>query len=214
MNRCPSKSASVTADYLLDAPSATVYARYIMAPLPPKVSFPARRNDPRSRGIALTFILQERKITQSQFALDSGIQRQILNRYMTGAYDLANMSQELVERLLTALGMSDIEARTYFGIPEEAWVRWKTFRPPPLGHGAGELGSASERVVGLKGGVQGVLTVAADVADLVGAVVDTQVTTGMVLTRWQGGLWALRAAPGEQVPGEVLGGLLRLAIAR
>lgn len=185
-----------------------------MAPLPPRVSFPSRRNDPRSRGIALTYILQERGISQSKFAAASNIQRQILNRYMVGAYDLQNMSQELVERLLTALGMSDVEARTYFGIPEDAWVRWRTFRPPPLGQGAGDLGSESERVVSVKGGVQGVVTVAPDVADVVGAVVDTQVTTGVVLTRWQGGLWALRAAPGEQVPGEVLGGLVRLTVAR
>jgi hypothetical protein len=184
-----------------------------MAPIPARVSFPTRRHDAKTRGQALTYWIQEHARSQTSFSIVSGIQRQILNRYMAGAYDLANMSQELVERLLSAMHMSDSDARAYFGIPEEALVRWRTFRAPPMGQGAGETTGPEERALSLAEGLKGEVTVTREAGKHLSVVVDPSITTGLVITRQGSSLWAvLLDGPEDRAIGEVQGGFRRMIV--
>ncbi len=177
----------------------------------PTVSFPSRRDTAEARGVALQYWIQENRDpatglpwTQMQLALSSGIGRPQLQRYLTGAYDLANSTQELVERLVGTMGMSDADARVFFGIPRESLVRWRTFRPPPLGHGMERARPASERFIALSEPLKGEVACSGNMG--LGMTIDTAVTTGLVVPRTTSGLYVVPRGP-SPVPGaEVMGG--------
>jgi hypothetical protein len=187
-----------------------------MAPIPKKVEFPTTRNTAQERGQALAYWIQEnrdptngRPWNQTSFALYTGIARPTLARYIEGAHDWANASQDMVERLLTGMNMPDLEARDYFGIPKKSWDTWRTFRPAPLGHGAAEAPSEQQRVVELVDGLKGEIAVSSTSG--LSMIVDRTIKTGLVVTRMGDSLWVMKQdSPTAALPGEVLGGFTRL----
>lgn len=175
------------------------------------VTFPPKRDDAKTRGQALAYWLQThrnprdgRDWTQHSFALESGFLRANLNRYIAGAADLANLDQHMVERLLGTMGMSDLRAREYFGIPKDAWPRWRTFRSAPLGHGASPERSGV-RAEPLTEPLRGDVTAPAGLT----LKFDTEVMTGLVVVRVGTQFWTMRReTPQDAVPGELLGGFV------
>ncbi len=184
-----------------------------MAGKAPTVEFPVKRDTPKARGQALAYWLQENGWTQTAFCNASQISRPILNRYLSGSYDLANMTQELVERLLDTMKMSDADAVKYFGIPKAAEVRWRTFRPPPMGRGMEGQTPASQRSVSLRDGLKGEITVNGEVGAGLILAVDEQVTSGLMVIRQGGSLWVMQVRENERAGGEVLGGFAGIQVA-
>lgn len=66
---------------------------------------------------------------------NSGINRVHLEQLVNGRRDILKMRQESVEKLLTGLNLPDTRAWQLLGIPKEYHGRWRTLRPPPMGHG-------------------------------------------------------------------------------
>lgn len=85
------------------------------------------------RGERLAQWLEQRGFDQAEFAREMGISKMSLSLYVRGQVDLANMQQANVEKLLTAMHVSDKWAWEYFQIPEERRDTWRTFRGPPMG---------------------------------------------------------------------------------
>ncbi|WP_198170795.1 helix-turn-helix domain-containing protein [Deinococcus arboris] len=96
---------------------------------------PALILTPQDRGQALKAWLKRKDIPVSDFAAAIGIGRATLNRYIAGTKDLATAEQSIADRLLQAMGISDGEAWTLLSIPEDNRRTFRSFRPPPLGHG-------------------------------------------------------------------------------
>lgn len=106
----------------------------------PKRSLPslliATPSTPAERGAALRAWLKRKKLTITDFAEAAGIGRATLNRYLSGLKDVATVEQEIADQMLRAMGISDGEAWELLGIPDAHRHTFRSFRPPPLGHGA------------------------------------------------------------------------------
>lgn len=100
------------------------------------IARPQEIRTPEDRGTALRVWLRERGLQPPDFAEASGISRATLHRYLTGRKDIATVEQTMADRLLRAMAISDEEAWDLLGIPEEERATFRSFRPPPLGHGA------------------------------------------------------------------------------
>lgn len=87
------------------------------------------------RGQLLLRWLEQHDYDQAQFSRDSGISKMTVGLYVKGDLDIANMHQRTVEKLLTAMHVSDTWAWEYFEIPAARRVYWRTFREAPMGHG-------------------------------------------------------------------------------
>lgn len=101
-----------------------------------KTPAPAVIRTPADRGLTLRIWLERKDLPIKDFAEAAGIGRSTLNRYLTGEKDLATVEQEIADRLLRVMGISDGEAWTLLQVPEEHRGTFRSFRPPPLGHGA------------------------------------------------------------------------------
>lgn len=99
-------------------------------------SLPTTLSMPADRGAALRAWIKRKGLTITDFAEAVGIGRATLNRYLTGVKDLATVEQEIADQMLRAMGISDGEAWEVLGIPEGHRHTFRSFRPPPLGHGA------------------------------------------------------------------------------
>jgi hypothetical protein len=87
------------------------------------------------RGQLLEQWLDQHELDSAELSRMSKISKMTLRLYVRGELDIANMHQRTVEKLLTAMHVSDAWAWDYFKIPESRRVFWRTFRKPPLGHG-------------------------------------------------------------------------------
>ena len=87
------------------------------------------------RGQALYQFLMKNNMDPKELAEQSGIHLSTVWDYINGVTDLAKIRQASVEKLLGAMGVTDTWAWTYFDIPVASRRQWRTFRPPPLGHG-------------------------------------------------------------------------------
>lgn len=68
-------------------------------------------------------------------ARNSGISRVHLEQIISGMKNPLRMQQETIEKLLTVLNLPDTQAWELLGIPQADRKRWRTLRPPPMGHG-------------------------------------------------------------------------------
>lgn len=100
------------------------------------VEAPTVIRTPADRGLTLRAWLKRKGLSISDFAESVGIARATLNRYLVGTRDLASIDQEIADRLLRTMGIADGEAWELLAIPEEHRHTFRSFRPPPLGHGA------------------------------------------------------------------------------
>lgn len=105
------------------------YARRTITPRPAKVETAA------DRGQMLQHWLDSHEVLQHVFAKRSKIAMSTLTMYLSGVLDIASMRQATAERFLTELKMSDTEAWDWFKIPTEKRRSFRSFRPPPMGHG-------------------------------------------------------------------------------
>lgn len=87
------------------------------------------------RGQALRNWFDVHKVSIIAFAQTTGIPRSTLSKYLAGASDIAAMPHEQAEKLIVGMGITDWESWEVLGIPEEHRTSFRTFRPPPLGHG-------------------------------------------------------------------------------
>lgn len=83
----------------------------------------------------LLWLIEERGGGVSAFGRNSGISRVHLEQLLTGYKSILQMRQETIEKLLTALNLPDTRAWDLLGIPMTDRKRWRTLRPPPMGHG-------------------------------------------------------------------------------
>lgn len=90
---------------------------------------PATRETGEERGLALRWWLFDRQIKVGAFAEVSGVPLGTLQRYISGSTDLATASGKNARAIITGMGVSDEEARTELGIPEDKWPEWTTTRP-------------------------------------------------------------------------------------
>jgi hypothetical protein len=98
-------------------------------------SLPERVETAKDRGQAFQHFLDSREIFLEDFAKESKIALSTLGMYITGDLDIARMRQATAERFISALNISDTEAWRFFAIPLAQQRSFRTFRPPPLGHG-------------------------------------------------------------------------------
>ncbi|MFC3833449.1 helix-turn-helix domain-containing protein [Deinococcus rufus] len=116
----------------------------------PRAVRPAEILTAADRGLALKAWLQHHKIGISDFAINAGISRAGMSRYLSGKTDIAEIQQDTADRLLRAMGVSDEDAWALLGIPTTARSTFRSFRPYPLGHGsmpaATEHGALSVRL--------------------------------------------------------------------
>lgn len=91
---------------------------------------------PLDRGQALKAWIQRHDLNITDFAAAAGLSRATLNNYLRGIRDVAAVEQEIADRLLRAMGIADGEAWSLLNIPEENRHTFRSFRPPPLGHGS------------------------------------------------------------------------------
>lgn len=98
----------------------------------------ARPEAERRAGLLRDIIEKRGYKNPSTFARDSDIAYSNLWLYLAGERDLANMGPATVSKLLTSLNVPDTWAWEYFDIPAAARATWRTFRPPPMGHGEDE----------------------------------------------------------------------------
>lgn len=87
------------------------------------------------RGRLLEQWLDEHELDSAELSRMAKISKMTMRLYIRGELDIANMHQRTVEKLLTAMHVSDAWAWEYFKIPPARRVFWRTFRKPPLGHG-------------------------------------------------------------------------------
>lgn len=96
----------------------------------------ARTMTPAERGHTLKrWLKYVAKTRIGDFAQVTNIHPATLARYFSGVKDLATVEQEIAERLLTGMGISDEKAWALLAIPEAHRGSFRSFRPPPLGHG-------------------------------------------------------------------------------
>lgn len=105
------------------------YVRRRQTPMPPSVETPA------DRGQAFQSWLDTNELMLEDFARSSKIALSTLTAYIKGEMDLARMRQATAERFITGMGLTDVEAWELFNVPEEQRLNFRTFRPPPYGHG-------------------------------------------------------------------------------
>lgn len=105
------------------------YTRRRAKPMPEKVETAL------DRGLVFQHIIDAREIFLEDFAKQSKIALSTLGMYINGELDIANMRQATAERFISSLGMSDTEAWRLFNIPTIKQRSFRTFRPPPMGHG-------------------------------------------------------------------------------
>lgn len=91
---------------------------------------------PFDRGQALKAWIQRMGLDIQDFAEAANLSRAALNNYLRGIKDVATVEQEIADRLLRAMGISDGEAWSMLNIPAEHRHTFRSFRPPPLGHGS------------------------------------------------------------------------------
>lgn len=97
---------------------------------------------PQDRGQAMRNWLDVQQLSIKAFAAALGMSRSRFTLYLDGGsfkgkvYDLAEMDQEEAERLMTAMNVTDYEAWEILGIPEANRQTFRSFRPPPWGHGS------------------------------------------------------------------------------
>ena len=87
------------------------------------------------RGQALRHFLDKNAISVAAFAEKVGVSRATLHTYLKGKPDLAYIGRSKAEKLITAMGIYDVDAWEELGIPEDARADFRTFRPAPWGHG-------------------------------------------------------------------------------
>lgn len=100
------------------------------------IARPSEIRTPEDRGTALRVWLRKKELQPPDFAEAAGVSRATLHRYLTGKKDIATVEQTIADRLLRAMNISDEEVWELLGIPEEHRATFRSFRPPPLGHGA------------------------------------------------------------------------------
>lgn len=83
----------------------------------------------------LLWLIEKHAGGVSAFARNSGLSRVHIEQILSGKKDLLRMRQESIEKMLTALNLPDTRAWVLLGIPEAEQRRWRTLRPPPMGHG-------------------------------------------------------------------------------
>lgn len=105
------------------------YARRRNTPMPAKIETPAER------GQVFQSWLDSNDIFQEDFARAAKIGPNTISMYASGELDLARMRQATAERFITTMNLTDLEAWKLFNIPEENRKNFRTFRPPPYGHG-------------------------------------------------------------------------------
>lgn len=96
---------------------------------------PAKIETPAERGQAFLAWLDTNDMFQDDFARTAKIANTTIGMYISGEMDLARMRQATAERFITAMNLTDQEAWSYFNIPEANRANFRTFRPPPYGHG-------------------------------------------------------------------------------
>ncbi|WP_407543813.1 hypothetical protein Q0M94_28435 (plasmid) [Deinococcus radiomollis] len=87
------------------------------------------------RGQKFYRLLESLDYSIVDFVRDSKMSKVTLWMYFNGELDMALMRQVSVEKMLGALNVTDTWAWAYFEIPVDRRREWRTFRPPPLGHG-------------------------------------------------------------------------------
>lgn len=105
------------------------YTRRRITPMPERVE------TAQDRGQALQHFLDSREIFLEDFSKESKIAMSTLGMYLNGELDIARMRQATAERFIGRMGISDTEAWQFFNIPKEQQKSFRTFRPPPMGHG-------------------------------------------------------------------------------
>lgn len=105
------------------------YTRRRITPLPERIE------TAQDRGQAFQHLLDTREVFLEDFARESKIAMSTLGMYITGELDIARMRQGTAERFISALDISDTEAWKFFAIPTAQQRSFRTFRPPPMGHG-------------------------------------------------------------------------------
>lgn len=165
-----------------------------------KTALPEQIETPQQRGQTLRAWLEAQEIGVGDFALNSGIGRATLNRYLNGTKDLATVEQQIADRILRAMGISDGEAWELLNIPEEARYTFRSFRPPPLGHGAVVQALTDVRLEEALFG-----SVALPAGTIIRISKDGPTLEHVIVRLEDGRLFATNA--GANVNGEVLGGL-------
>lgn len=87
------------------------------------------------RGELLAQLMEDLKIDRTELANDSGVSGQTIWLYLKGKSDIANATQETADALLRTLGIPDTHAWVALDIPTEKRDTFRSFRPPPMGHG-------------------------------------------------------------------------------
>lgn len=97
---------------------------------------------PQQRGQALRNWLDVQQLSIKAFAAALGMSRSRFTLYLDGkefkgkVYDLAEMEQGEAEQLVTLMNVTDAEAWDILGIPKANRETFRSFRPPPWGHGS------------------------------------------------------------------------------
>ena len=105
------------------------YTRRRTTPMPERVETAAER------GQAFQHFLDTHDMFLEDFARKSKIALSTLSMYINGELDIARMRQGTAEKFISQLGISDTEAWKFFNIPALQQRSFRTFRPPPMGHG-------------------------------------------------------------------------------
>lgn len=100
------------------------------------IQAPSEIHTPEDRGLALRAWLRRKGLQAQDFADAADLGKATLNRYLNGKKDLATVEQAIADRILRAMNISDEEAWDVLGITGEHRLTFRSFRPPPLGHGA------------------------------------------------------------------------------
>lgn len=173
-----------------------------------RVARPDHVHDATTRGQALLWWLQQHDRGIAEFALEAGLGRSTLQAYIRGehmgrVYDIADMRQESVEKLLTVMSVPDTWAWEFFNIPDAKRGEWRTFRPHPYGHGEVLRTIRDEP---LTVAIQGEIAIPANPSWV--AKVDPNDRTGLQLVRQLDRLYAMPAEAATQ--GEVIGRLVTI----
>lgn len=105
------------------------YARRRITPMPATIT------TAKERGQAFQHWLDTNDMFREDFARAAQIANNTIGMYISGELDLARMRQATAERFITAMNLTDLEAWDFFKIPESNQQSFRTFRPPPYGHG-------------------------------------------------------------------------------
>lgn len=83
----------------------------------------------------LLWLIEEHAGGVTALSRNTGMSRVHIEQLLSGKKNLLRMQQETIEKLLTGLNLPDTRAWELLGIPEADQKRWRTLRPPPMGHG-------------------------------------------------------------------------------